>query len=145
MLPFTNEVWLKDSLDSAEPKLKEKIVWVHFLPNFIEISAKFLDFLQTSWPTFKIPDFFPILQTFQTCRHHGTGECWICLCMPHFASSCQKLHRAFNMYEHATVGMLGCDSLWWTNSQWIESCSAWGKPRLLPVAVCYKAGTCGLH
>ncbi len=46
--------------------LQEIIFWVHFLffPNFLEILVKFSDFLQTSWPTLKIPDFF------QTYRHH---------------------------------------------------------------------------
>ncbi len=30
--------------------------------------GEFFDYLQTSWPTFQIPDFFQTFQIFQTCR-----------------------------------------------------------------------------
>ncbi len=66
----TRSFYLLDTTsERAKLKLNEKIFFIHFLffPNFLEILVKFPDFLQTSWPTFKNPDFF---QTFQTYRHH---------------------------------------------------------------------------
>ncbi len=38
-----------------------------FFSKLRENISEFPDYVQTSWPTFRIPDFF---QTFQTCRNH---------------------------------------------------------------------------
>ncbi len=60
-------------LQSAVLKLMEKIFQVHllFFSKLLEVLVKFPDFLWTSWPTFKIPDFF---QTFQISRHYVSGK-----------------------------------------------------------------------
>ncbi len=71
--PF-NAQFLFVRYDSRErwTKINGKNFQVHvlFIPNFLKVLVKSPDFLQTSWPTFRILDFF---QTFGTCRHHRPG------------------------------------------------------------------------
>ncbi len=62
MLQMRSQIYMLETLQGAELKLIgkkfSKSSFLGFSPDVLENIGKFPDYLQTSWPTFQIPDIF---------------------------------------------------------------------------------------